>query len=290
MFPIAEAIYLFHSQPAKVLEWVNIHLIFSINAQSPFPLEVRETLRDILLEVLSDKRRFDFSNEHLDYIISEIPNIELDEYNQYKGAAVPTVYKFFNAVKSDGEIIVGVDKILEANLRILGVLMTEKEAQRKYVNEHFDNSDFREVINEKFGYPKKRIQPKTTIIESYKWLNEPDTELPELYKKMVGLFIHSETSEEQFMDVFSGQPIKNITPIKWHEDNVSELLYFIINLSETYNIEKKKRTDYKKLTACFVKPNGEPFDAKFKELKQKLEYNLSKDKQKAIDELLSHFI
>jgi hypothetical protein len=43
------------------------------------------------------------------------------------------------------------------------------------------------------------------------------------------------------------------------------------------------------MTACFVKPDGKPFTASFKELKQTLSINLSQDKQKAIDELVNNF-
>jgi len=126
------------------------------------------------------------------------------------------------------------------------------------------------------------------IKKSYKWIQEQ--ELPELFEMMVDEFVHSETTIEQFTTIFTWQPIESITPIRWHDDNASELLYFIIRLEETSNIEEKKRTDYIKMKACFVKPNGKPFNANFKELKQNIYINLSQEKQKAIDKLISNFM
>ena len=135
---------------------------------------------------------------------------------------------------------------------------------------------------------KQSIKVKMT---SYVWQNNPDKELPELYT-MVNKYnlIAPETTPEQFKAAFTGQPIdESFQPIRWHQDNASELLYFIDRLEQSNNIEHKKRANYKKITACFVKPDGKPFEAHFKSLKTYIEINLSPDKQKAIDELVSHF-
>jgi len=127
---------------------------------------------------------------------------------------------------------------------------------------------------------------------SYVWQSNPDKELPELYKLMIDKYklIAPETTYEQFKAVFTGQAIESINPIKWHQDNASELLYFIDRLQKTNNIvHNPKKADYQKMTACFVKPDGKSFNAAWKSLKTNLEINLSSDKQKAIDELVSNF-
>ncbi len=137
-----------------------------------------------------------------------------------------------------------------------------------------------------------RKPPKQQKRISYVWQNNPDKELPELYSLMLNKYklIAPETSLEQFKAVFTGQAIESINPIKWHQDNASELLYFIDRLQQTNNIvHNPKRADYQKLKACFVKPDGKPFNAVWKSLKTNLEINLSPDKQKAIDELVSNF-
>ena len=128
---------------------------------------------------------------------------------------------------------------------------------------------------------------------SYVWLNNPDRELPELYNMMVKKhkLIASETSYEQFKATFSGQLIdESFEPIRWHQNNSSELLYFISRLEQSNNImHNPNRADYRKLKACFVKPDGSQFNVAWKSLKTNIEISLSTDKQKAIDELVGNF-
>ena len=135
---------------------------------------------------------------------------------------------------------------------------------------------------------KKKSQKKT----SYVWQSNPDKELPELYSLMIKKYklIAPETTYEQFKAVFTGQAIESIEPIKWHQDNASELLYFIGRLEQLNNIvHNPKKADYQRMTACFVKPNGMQFKANWKQIKQKISGNLSPDKQKVIDELVKNF-
>jgi hypothetical protein len=130
-------------------------------------------------------------------------------------------------------------------------------------------------------------QPKQQKKTSYEWLINPDTELPELYKLMIdSKLIANETTKQQFIAIFTGQPIDNIEPIKWHQDNASELLYFIGRLEQISQIKHNpKKADYQRMTACFVKPDGKPFKANWKQIKQNISINLSPAKQKVIDEL-----
>jgi hypothetical protein len=127
---------------------------------------------------------------------------------------------------------------------------------------------------------------------SYVWQNNPDIELPELYTLMVNecKLIASETTFEQFKAVFTGQPIdENFEPVRWHQENASELLYFIDRLEQSNNIEHNpKRADYQKLTACFIKPDGSRFNEVLKTLKQQIEL-IAPDKKKVIDELVGNF-
>ncbi len=137
-----------------------------------------------------------------------------------------------------------------------------------------------------------RKPPKQQKKTSYVWQSNPDNELPELYSLMIDKYklIAPETTYEQFKAVFTGQAIESINPIKWHQDNASELLYFIDGLQQTNNIvHNPKRADYQKLKACFVKPDGSQFNEALKTLKTDIKINLSPDKQMAIDELVSNF-
>lgn len=144
-----------------------------------------------------------------------------------------------------------------------------------------------------YSYLKNKKLDRTKIsLSSYQWQTNPDIELPELYSLMIGKYklIAPDTTLEQFTATFTGQPTEFIIPIKWHQENASELLYFIEKLGQSNNIEyNPKKADYQKMTACFVKPDGKPFKAVWKSLKTNIEINLSPDKQKAIDELVNNF-
>lgn len=142
-------------------------------------------------------------------------------------------------------------------------------------------------------------QSKSKIEISYVWKVDPDKELPELYIKMLNEYklIASDSTYKQFKAIFTGQPIDiSFEPIRWHNNNASELLYFVLKLEESDSIacnnngtDDKTITDYKKMTACFVKPNGEKFSAAWKSLKTNIEINLSPIKQRAIDDLIESF-
>lgn len=137
-----------------------------------------------------------------------------------------------------------------------------------------------------------RKLPKQQKKTSYLWVNNPDEEIKELYNLMIGKYklIAPETTYEQFKAIFTGQPIESINPIKWHQENASELLYFIDKLAQSNNIEHNpKKANYQRMTACFVKPDGNPFQAAWKSLKTDIELKLSPDKQRAIDELINNF-
>ena len=147
-----------------------------------------------------------------------------------------------------------------------------------------------DVIN--FNNWNTQKRPKQQTKTSYIWQGNPDDELPELYSLLTNEYklISPETTQEQFTAIFTRQSIDNIKPIKWHQNNATELLYFIIRLEQLNNIvHNPKRADYTKLKACFVDPDGQEFKAKWKSLKTHIEINLSPEKQNAIDELVKQF-
>lgn len=150
-------------------------------------------------------------------------------------------------------------------------------------------------LSNEIGYQQNkpaRKLPKQQKKTSYKWNYYIDEELPKLYELMTNKFnlIALETTYKQFEAVFTEQPIESINPIKWHQSNASELLYFIGKLEQSDNIfHNPKKADYQRLTACFVKPDGNSFVANWKQIKQNISINLSQEKQKAIDELLKNF-
>jgi len=116
----------------------------------------------------------------------------------------------------------------------------------RYVNKQFRIPYQKRLKGEKVPYPdiflrdtniEKLLLPsldefKAKINEapdpklfSFKW--QPETELQELYNKMLGgKFIDMTTSFEKFKDIFTGKPTQSITPVKWTA-KINLLAYFI---------------------------------------------------------------
>lgn len=124
---------------------------------------------------------------------------------------------------------------------------------------------------------------------SYEWLNDSEKDLPELYEYMKGKYISDETSLSTFIGVFTGKPLDEINPLKWHEDNASEIVYFITGLEKTHNIKDCRNERWKRLKACFVRPSGELFDADLKVLKANITKSLSSEKQNHINDLITQY-
>ena len=189
------------------------------------------------------------------------------------------------------EALAIVDKLL------YGLRKKELLAEIDTPNADWNDRDiwFRKYLLNELDHQQKRPSikpPKQQKRTTYQWQNNADKELPELYNLMINEYklIASDTTLEQFTAIFTRQSIDNIKPIKWHQNNATELLYFIIRLEQLNNIvHNPKRADYTKLKACFVDPDGQEFKAKWKSLKTHIEINLSPEKQNAIDELVKQF-
>jgi hypothetical protein len=122
---------------------------------------------------------------------------------------------------------------------------------------------------------------------SYCWKSKKE-HLPDLYHKMVGRWIDESTTIEQFTSVFNETPLVSVQPIKWNTDLSTEVIYFLKKLYEHGIIgqyEDVLRMDYKQLSACFVKPNGTPFD-NLKQAKAYTELGFPKEKGNEIDSLV----
>lgn len=122
---------------------------------------------------------------------------------------------------------------------------------------------------------------------SYNWFGTEE-ELRLLYKSLVNKFIIN-TREEDFIGAFSGKAIGEFKPINWHNDNTSEVLFFIKSMTPEL-IPDEGRMNYRRLVGCFVKSNGDPFDGSFKTLNQSVEIELSQQKQKAIKAVIDQFL
>lgn len=147
-------------------------------------------------------------------------------------------------------------------------------------------------LKAKLQKSKNTNKTKLKAEVSYTWLTNPDRELPELHQKMIDAeLIAPDTDLQNFIKVFKGKPIEEIVPIKWHDDNTTELLYFIRRLEETGQIAHTKKTNYKRMVACIVCHDGNPFQANFSELMYQVKNHsaLSVEKQNRIDNVLRDF-
>ncbi|MGP8216224.1 MAG: hypothetical protein ACLQQ4_11705 [Bacteroidia bacterium] len=135
------------------------------------------------------------------------------------------------------------------------------------------------------------IKIKKTLFTSYVY-NGRTEELNELYNRMKGVYIAEDTDYGNFKKIFSGVQIDNtLTPIRWHDNNASELLYFIKCLCKSGIINNSKSMNYRVLKACFVTNDSRVFNAHFKELKTGLDKGgLSTAKIKAIDKFVTAFL
>jgi hypothetical protein len=208
----------------------------------------------------------------------------------YRDKSIKKLDDELNSV-DPSEAVAILDKLL------YGLRKKELLAEIDTPNADWNDRDiwFRKYLLNELDHQQKRPSrklPKQKKRTTYQWKENTDKELPELYSLLVSKYklIASDTTIEQLRAIFTGQPIESIYPVKWHQDNASELLYFIIKLEQSNNIvHNPKRADYTKMKACFVKPDGQEFQASWKSLKTNIEINLSQEKQDAINELVKNF-
>lgn len=249
-------------------------------------LEARDSLKDKLAYLHKEKKRFAADNKGQDADIvlawftdeihkvkdmgvAEAKNIILSELKRYDD--LPGQLKYLYQEYENHIDNAGSDKItiwLQQK-----IALTEKK-------------------KENVTQPAKKTPKQKT---SYRWLGTQD-QLSDFCKELIGKFIlpDEDTDDDSYIitiindvkAIFSAKPLNEIKPVRWHEDNATELIYFITEIGEKGIIKAGSRSDYKTMKACFVKPDGTPFDtSSWPSLKQKRHYNLSKAKQEAIDKL-----
>ena len=129
---------------------------------------------------------------------------------------------------------------------------------------------------------------KVTVIRSFKWQGKLE-DLPKLYTKIKGDLVSNESKLIDFKHTFLHKDLAMITPLKWHDNNASELLYFIMQLSEK-GLIAGKRLNYQALKGCFLTNEGKKFTASFKNLKQSIPLKLTPAKMAKIDAIVKEFI
>ncbi|MFD2246369.1 hypothetical protein [Pontibacter ruber] len=245
------------------------------------------------------QEELDLINEENDEIAFETLNSpefgklsrdEVEKYLYTDWETIPGAAKGILESYNKAEGFTQFDYIIRANLllwlkwQLKQLIDPNNEPSLDYVS-RFNNIGDNKPLGVEFLNMDKQV--------SYKWQNKPKTELPELYQLLLAnKLIHADSTLEQFISIFSAKPLKSINPVRWHDDNASELLYFIQQLegSDGSLIEKGERANYQRLKKCFVKPDGEDFTENFRQAKQNLKsYGLAPAKQQIIDNIIKQF-
>lgn len=121
---------------------------------------------------------------------------------------------------------------------------------------------------------KRKINSKLT----YKWLLKED-KIYEFKKLLIDYALIDSIDFQSFKAIFSETPITQIKKaITWKNENVTQLIYLIMQLKKSKVIDSTKTNfDYKQLYSCFVKNNNEIFTEKAKSLKTDIELKTSAD-------------
>lgn len=133
-----------------------------------------------------------------------------------------------------------------------------------------------------------RTGPKRRIV-TFKW--RKDSLKKEDFRKVVcAEFLGKKTAPKDFEKVFfEGVEVKSdLKPLTWKSDNATELKLFILELIENEIIEAPFNK-YISLTSCFVRPNGDRFQNKFKNLKVGPDSNIGRQTSEKVQALIEKF-
>jgi hypothetical protein len=136
--------------------------------------------------------------------------------------------------------------------------------------------------------PQRSLKPTSL---SYDWNLEND-DLESLYQTMRGDWISYETTLNEFVAVFTRQPLSGIKPITWNSNSLSELIFFIKGLHQrelSGNSSDSFRLNYQRMDACFVNKEGKRFK-NFKQVNYNLDQAWSGDKRQELFQLLERFV
>src|SRR4051794_27250886 len=75
IFSPCEKIYLFQTEPFKVLEWIRGYL-------KNYEVTFAKFILDLILQVVNDKTRFQKQSSHLEYIITELEKLKIENISE----------------------------------------------------------------------------------------------------------------------------------------------------------------------------------------------------------------
>ena len=223
-------------------------------------LEIKESIcPPIFIEAGEEKMHYGtFDSEYRNFYKSQLQEGKL-----------VTEIEFYNSlIKELNDIESGVLKFQKiygiSNSSLLDLIFSVKQTIKKLIQQD-DN---------KPQPAKRKINSKLT----YKWLLKED-KIYELKKLLIDYELINNIDFQSFKAIFSETPITQIKKaITWKNENVTQLIYLIMQLKKNKVIDSTKTNfDYKQLYSCFVKNNDEIFTEKAKSLKTDIESKISAD-------------
>ena len=125
LFDLAFYVHYFHCQPYKTLDYIKIKLW-------KFDLSLRKLHIELLLDIMKDKARFDFTNEALTFLINELESIDPDYHNVFCPSSISDI-EFFTEKK---EMVL--DKaFMTSYCAVRGMLQTKEDALFSFLKENY---------------------------------------------------------------------------------------------------------------------------------------------------------
>jgi len=187
------------------------------------------------------KQSFDFHNGSSLFRVGEMCKFILKKGFPHISSELKKMETDVALQTSNEKLKVIKDNLLSTKLGGEGYHDVLKREEEFWENQKDYHQTKFELEKNKKGTLKNQSKGNTNIKLSYQWNGRDiEIELIELYNKMLGEWIDKGTTYEQFKAIFTSQRLDKITPIKWCQNNASEVLYFIKKLEDTFNIEKKR--------------------------------------------------
>lgn len=125
VFDIAFYIHYFHSEPYKVLNYIKAKLY-------KYEVSMRKLYLDLLLDIINDRSRFDFDSDSLEYIVSELSNIDINFERINFPIGIGAVEYFSN----EKGIVLDKD-FMTSWLAVRGFLQTKQEYYLTFLKENY---------------------------------------------------------------------------------------------------------------------------------------------------------
>ena len=150
--------------------------------------------------------------------------VKSDEFIRYQYNIIPAkgIKKVYNTTNSSLEVELMKEDLIQFSISRRSIILNTIDIQDA-VQEYIKLLD--SILIEK---KPASLETKSKVVRSYNWLGRKDVDLGELHRHLISEhLILKNTTKKQIFDAFNNSPLESINPISWHDDNASEILFFI---------------------------------------------------------------